>query len=91
MQPLSTVQFASPELLQLLTCWPPSDERLTTAAQHLRGADVWGLGAVLYCAVTREAPFGSSGRGCPLQSTLDDLAEDWVRHRFCLDSQLWLK
>ena len=87
-QPLCTLQFASPELLPLLMCWPPTAEQLATAAQHLRASNVWGLGAVLYCAVTREAPFGPSEKGCALQSTLDDISRDWVRQHICLDSQL---
>ncbi len=91
MQPLFTLPFASPELLELLKRWPPTAEQLATAAQHLRGSDVWGLGAVLYCAVTREAPFGPSEDGCALQSTLDDVARGWVRQCFCMDSQLRLQ
>ena len=66
-QPLFTLPFAGPELLELLKRWPPTAEQLATAAQHLRGSDVWGLGAVLYCAVTREAPFGPSKDSCALQ------------------------
>ena len=90
MQPLFTLPSASPELLQLLQRWPPPAEQLATVAQHLRGSDVWALGAMLYTAVTREDPFGPSGHGCALQSTLDDIARDWVRQRFCMNSQLQL-